>query len=291
MMGHHGVGDAYSPLKKALVRQPSAMSSSVEAWAGEGYASPRDPVRALEEHAGFVDALRREGVEVTVLPPEPLEQMDGCYACDPALPTPVGVICCRMGKSGRRGEEAVLERALRDLAVPILGRIEAPGTLEGGDCIWLAPDCLAIGLGFRSNAAGLEQVRTLLAPHGIRVRGVELPWMNGPDECIHLGSLVNPIAPDLAVVHRRYLSAVFQRELEAMGYQLIEAEESEYATQGSNLLALRPRRVLMVAGNTRTEARLRAHGVEIVSFPGDEVAIKGTGGPTCLVQDVYRTAE
>ena len=291
MTGHYGVGDTHSPLKRALVRQPSDASVSVEAWRTEGYAAPRDASKAREEHAAFVETLRGEGVEVVVLPPDPAEQMDGCYACDPALPTPVGVIRCRMGKPGRRGEEAILEEALQEMGVPILGGIEAPGTLEGGDCIWLKPDCLAIGVGFRSNAAGVEQVRQLLEPHGIRVRAVELPWMTGPEECIHLGSLLNPIAPDLAIVHQRVLSSVFQRELEEMGFQLIAADEAEYDTQGNNLLALAPRRVLMAAGNPRTEALLRGHGVEVIVFAGDEVAIKGTGGPTCLVQDVHRAAE
>ena len=291
MRTQHGVGDGFSPLKKVIVRQPSSAIPPDEVWAGAGYASARNPSKAASEHAAFVELLRREGVEVTVLPPEPLEQVDGCYACDPVLPTPHGVVRCRMGKACRRGEELPLTTALEAMDVPILGKVEAPGTLEGGDCVWLAPDLLAIGTGFRSNASAVEQVRAILSPLGIRVRLVELPWMNGPDECLHLASLLNPIAPDLAVVHRRFLSAVFQRELEAMGYRLISAVEEDYDTQGNNLLALSPRRVVIAAGNAATEALLRAEGVEVLPFAGDEIAIKGTGGPTCLVQDVHRATE
>ena len=75
-----------------------------------------------------------------------------------------GAILLRMGKSLRQGEPAVHERTYSAMGVPILGRIEAPGTAEGGDCLWIDEQTLFVGRGFRTNASGMEQLTAILRP-------------------------------------------------------------------------------------------------------------------------------
>jgi arginine deiminase len=57
---------------------------------------------------------------------------------------------------------------------------------------------------------------------------------------------------------------------------------------GANVLALGPRRCLMLDGNPRTRARLEAEGVEVHVYAGQEISMKGGGGPTCLTRPLSR---
>ena len=57
---------------------------------------------------------------------------------------------------------------------------------------------------------------------------------------------------------------------------------------GANVLALAPRRALMLDGNPVTRARLEAAGVEVLTYDGSEISVKGGGGPTCLTRPLTR---
>ena len=214
--------------------------------------------------------------------------IDCCFTCDPMLMSPFGAIILRMGKELRRGEEEALESAVLNLRIPILGNIMAPGSVEGGDVLWLGENRLAVGLGFRTNHCGVDQLEHLLAPHGIMIRRVELPWHTGPRHCLHLGSLLNLLKPDLAMIHRPLLSATFCMDLEEWGFRLIDSVPEEFDTQGNNILTLGPGKVVMPKGNPKTAAILEQENIEVHTFAGDELCIKGTGGPTCLTQCLLR---
>jgi len=57
---------------------------------------------------------------------------------------------------------------------------------------------------------------------------------------------------------------------------------------GTNVLALAPRRCLMLAGNPRTRAALERAGADVVEYEGTEISVKGAGGPTCLTRPLER---
>jgi arginine deiminase len=58
---------------------------------------------------------------------------------------------------------------------------------------------------------------------------------------------------------------------------------------GANVLALAPRRVVMLDGNPVTRARLEAVGAEVAVYDGSEISVKGGGGPTCLTRPLARS--
>ena len=287
-MAEFGITDHFSTLRQAFLREPAHETPTSVDWHSWGYARARNPEKAIEEHQSFVRVLRAAGVTVDLLPPSSVEEIDGCYACDPMLSTPWGVIGNRMGKAQRRSETAALVDHAAQKGIPTLGCIEAPGCVEGGDVLWLRPDWLAVGVGFRTNHAGVDQLRELLGPFGVRVRAVELPWDQGPGACLHLRSLVNPIDENLAVIHRPQLPVAFVQEMVEAGYEFVDAVPSELENQGNNLLAVGPRNVILVGGNPLTETRLTEAGVSVHMVSGDELCVLGTGGPTCLVQEVLR---
>lgn len=212
---------------------------------------------------------------------------DACFVCDPALVTPRGVVMLRMGKPERRGEEACLEARLRELELPIAGRIEAPGVVEGGDCLWLDERTLAVGESYRTNPEGIAQLRALLA--GVAdVLVLQLPHLNGPEECLHLQSLLSFVDERLAVVHLPLSPVPLVKALEARAVTPIDLAPAEFDSLGSNILCTAPGRVVMAAGNPVTAGRIRAAGVHVTELEADDLMWVATGGPTCLTLPLER---
>ena len=194
-----------------------------------------------------------------------------------------------MGKKDRLSESVVMENYFQSINVPILGRIETPGTLEGGDVVWLDERTLAVGEGYRSNAEGIRQLKTLLGNLVDEVISVPLPHWTGSGDCLHLMSNVSPIDHDLYLVYSRLLPVPFRKYLLDRQIQFIEVPDEEYDSMGCNVLAMAPRKCIMIKGNPITKDRLEAEGVEVHTYDGSEISIKGSGGPTCLTRPFFRS--
>ena len=279
-------------LRRVLVKRPAEAFIGADQiaaqWQGLGYLEPPNLAQAAVEHARFVALLEQAGAEVAYLPADPRTGLDSLYCHDPALITDAGVVTFHTGKPARRGEEPALADALSTLGVPLLGRVEAPGTAEGGDMVWLDAHTLAVGRTYRTNAEGIAHLRALLAPLDVEVIEVPLVHWTGPDDVLHLMSIISLLADDLAVVYARLLPIPFRELLLARGIQLVEMPDEEFATQGCNVLALAPRLCLMLEGNPVTKGRLEAAGCQVWTCQGDEISFKGSGGPTCLTRPLWR---
>jgi N-dimethylarginine dimethylaminohydrolase len=123
---------------------------------------------------------------------------------------------------------------------------------------------------------------------GVEVLAFDLPRLQGPDACLHLLSLLSPLAEGLMVAYLplmpiRLLQLLAEREVE-----IVEVPESEFGSMGPNVLALAPRLALAVDGNPETKRRMQRAGVEVVVYEGSEISHKGEGGPTCLTRPLLR---
>ncbi len=274
-------------LRRVLVRAP-APPVDADDWRRFGYPRPVDVARSEEEHGAFRALLVDEGVEVIDGGPDPAGHLDAMFAYDPSFMTDRGAILLRMGKPERLGETALHERDYEALGIPILGRIEEPGTVEGGDALWLDERTLAVGRGYRTNDEGIDQLAAILAEIDVEVVRVALPHWRGPGECLHLMSLLSPVAADLAVAYPPLLETAFVEVLRNRGWRLIEVPDAEFDTLGCNVLALAPGRCLVVEGNPVTRERLEAAGCETVSYAGAEISLNRVGGPTCLTRPIWQ---
>jgi N-dimethylarginine dimethylaminohydrolase len=257
-------------------------------WRGLGFTSAPDLGRAIEEYDRFLDILTRSGAQIETLPGGTGLTLDSMYVRDASLVTGRGVVLCRMGKPQRGHEPDAQAARYRELGIPILGRIEPPGRLEGGDLVWLDDRTVAVGRGYRTNDAGIEQLRALLGDLVGEVIAVALPHWRGPEDVFHLMSILSPIDRDLAVAYSPLMPVAFRQRLLERGVALIEVPHDEFETMGANVLALGPRRCVMLAGNPQTHARLERAGVEVVEYEGREISLKGGGGPTCLTRPLER---
>ena len=277
------------PLKKVLVRRPDEAFGSADP-AHWHYVSQPELEQAQAEHDALVTTLRGAGCEVSYHEAELPEHADAIFTHDPVIVTDEGSIILRMGKEQRRGEEAAIGTTLEDLSVPTLATLEREATAEGGDLLWLDHDTLAVGRGYRTNAEGLRQLTAALRPVGVETIEVQLPHGDGPVSCLHLMSLISMLDHDLAVVHIPLLPVPFVEMLSDRGIELVEVPDEEYPTMGPNVLALAPRRCLMIEGNPITRQRLEAAGCEVLTYRGDELSLKAEGGATCLTRPILRSS-
>ncbi len=257
-------------------------------WQALNFTAAPEFTRAIGQYEAFLALLRGNDCEITFLPPAGGAGMDSIYVRDAAVVCDRGVILCRMGKALRAGEPAAQETAFRALGLTILGSIQPPGKLEGGDVAWLDQRTLAVGRGYRTNDSGIEQLRDFLGDNIDELITVPLPHWRGAGDVFHLMSILSPVDHDLAVVYSPLMPVPFREQLLARGLALVEVPAEEFESMGANVLALGPRRCLMVAGNPLTRAGLEASGATVHDYEGSEISCKGGGGPTCLTRPLQR---
>jgi dimethylargininase len=280
------IQDQVSALRRVYVRPPHPDDTA--AWDRYGWHAAPDPAAAGAEHAAFREILERTGAEVIAGTSRTAGDPDAIYAYDPVLMTDAGAIHLRPGKVGRRAETEGVAADLDAAGVPEAGRLHEPATAEGGDMFWLDAVTLLVGRGYRTNDAGIEQLRALLDPSGVEVIAFDLPYLNGPEECLHLMSFISPLDHDLAVVYLPLMPVRLVELLKERGVGMVEVPEPEFASMGPNVLALGPRLALALEGNPQTRRRMESAGVEVRTYVGNEISRKGDGGPTCLTKPLAR---
>jgi N-dimethylarginine dimethylaminohydrolase len=192
-----------------------------------------------------------------------------------------------MGRASRTPEASENAAAYLDLGYQVAGQITAPGTLEGGDFIWLNRQRAAVGLGPRTNAEGIDQLRTLLGP-AVELHVVTLPEPAHPADVLHLMSIISPLDADLALIYRPLMPPTFIAWLQALGIEFVDVPDAEYPTMGCNVLAIAPRRAIMLENLPAVKSGLESAGVDVITYTGLEISCKGEGGPTCLTRPLRR---
>ena len=283
------------PIKKILLKHPSNafinQRTINEHYQELNYLAAPNFNSAISDYEKFVDLLESFDIEIHYLPKDKSTSLDSIYTHDPCVVSNKGVVICNMGKKARRPEADSMETFFHSIEVPILGKIQSPGTLEGGDVVWINEKTIAIGEGYRTNKEGIEQLKLLLSDQVETVITVSIPHWNGPDDCLHLMSNLSPIDHDLYLVYTRLLPVSFIKYLLDQNIELIDVPDDEYESMGCNVLAVAPRKVIMISGNPKTKQLLENKGVEIHTYDGSEISIKGAGGPTCLTRPFLRISQ
>lgn len=257
-------------------------------WKDLNYLGEPDFGAALKEYESFQSILKKQGAEIHYFPEDPSVNMDSIYCRDASIATNQGMIICNMGKAGRINEPEAENKVFEVNGISVLGTITAPGTLEGGDVAWLDELTLAVGHTYRTNEEGIRQLKGFLQPLGVEVITVPLPHYKGVSDVFHLMSILSPVDTNLAVVYSPLMPIIFRNLLKNRGFHLVEVPDKEFDSMGCNVLALAPRECLMVDGNPLTKAALEKAGCKVTVYKGEEISVKGGGGPTCLTRPLYR---
>lgn len=291
--GHSMTGE----LRRVMVCPPGNagwdISGKAAAWREFGFQHAPDFAAAHSQHQTLCRLLSESGAEVVCLPAAESLTLDAVYAHDASLSTDRGLVLMKPGKKNRVAEAQAHASFCGQLGIPVFGEIALPGTSESGDIVWLDSRTLLIGHGYRTNKAGIEQMRALLSSEdsqrNVEVLSVPLPYGPGPSACLHLMSLMSMLDERTILVDLPWLAVETVELLKARGFGLIEIEYSERETLACNVLSLGQKRLIAIAENVKTNQRMRQAGFDVRTFPGSEICINGSGGPTCLTRPLLRT--
>ena len=224
---------------------------------------PFDLALAAQQHQAYVDALRTTGINVTVLPEEPALP-DAAFVEDMAVMLDELIVICRPGCASRQREVESILPVLEK--VRPLARIEAPGTLDGGDVLTIART-LFVGLSERTNREGLRQLESIVSRHGYRVVPVTI------DGCLHLKSALTQVAPHVVLASPQWVDLAPFADFEVL---TVPASEP----WGAN--TLRVNGVLLTAVSApKTTDLLRSRGLDVRPLEISELQ-KAEAGLTCL---------
>ena len=245
---------------RALVRRPSPRLA--EGLLTHLDRTPVDAALAMSQWEGYVAALADAGWETVEVPPA-ADCADSAFVEDTVVVYGDLAVIARPGALERQPETSGTERTLAGLGYRI-ARIEEPGTLDGGDVlkhdgrVW-------VGLGGRTNQAGLDQLADHLAPLGAHVVGMPIT------KVLHLKSAVTAL-PDGTVIGYEPLVddvAAWDR------FQPVPEEP------GAHVVLLGGETVLMSTAAPRTRAMFEERGLRVVAVDISEFE-KLEGCVTCL---------
>jgi len=232
-----------------------------------------DPDRAMQQHDSLKRCLADFGAQVTNVP-ELTDHPNSVFTRDTALCTPRGYIKLRMGLETRQGEEQWMGRILASLGEPLVGDIEAPGTVEGGDVI-LAGSVGFVGRSLRTNENGVGQLTAYLTAMDYEVRVIPLP-----DSILHLDKAMMLVGPDRAIYCRGLIPKDSLRGLDTI--QVVCG-----AGVTTNIICLGENEVIVERSNQKVTEELTAEGIVVHELDLSEF-VKGSGGPNCLILPVER---
>lgn len=287
--GHSMVGE----LQRVLVCSPRTAGwndpITRSRWAELGFLHAPDFATAQAQHEALCRQLEAAGGEVVQLGLDGELSLDAVYAHDASLPTDFGLILMNPGKANRVPEASHQREFCQALGIPVVGEVRAPGKAEAGDIVWIDSHTLLVGHGYRTNGSGIAQIQALLSPHGVEVISVPLPHGSGPSACLHLMSLMSILDDQTVLVDISWLGVPTIELLRDRGFTFIEIDPSERETLACNVLSLGRQRLLALDENSKTNERLRAAGFDVRTFPGSELCVNGSGGPTCLTRPLLRS--
>jgi N-dimethylarginine dimethylaminohydrolase len=281
----------YSQLKEVAIRSPlfSFINNGklLREWKALRFHSKPDFNQAIIEYNYFKDLLQNDGISIIDLPSSKLLTIDSIYTRDSIVISKKGLILCNMGRSSRTPEASENFNSLKSHGYKIAGQIKSPGTLEGGDFIWIDDQHAAVGLGPRTNKEGIRQLKKLLGS-SVELHVVDLPKPSHPDDVLHLMSIISPLDKNLALIYRPFMPYTFINWLSELGISFVEVSDEEYPLMGCNVLATSPRSIIMLEQLPLVQSQLERAGCEIRLYKGMEISRKGEGGPTCLTRPLKR---
>lgn len=223
---------------------------------------PIDLSRARSQHAGYRAALERLGCQVIELPEVP-DLPDAVFVEDTAVVLDEVAVVTRPGAASRRSELPSVESALGEFR-PI-ARIEAPGTLDGGDVLCVGKS-IYVGRTSRSDPDGAEQFRRIVEPHGYDVTLVDVRG------CLHLKSAATWVGRNTVLVNPELVDPTVFAAHDVLHVDPHESGAANVVVVGDATLCS--------ASHPRTNDRLREHGFELEVVASDELA-KAEGALTC----------
>jgi len=287
-----GCNSMVDPLRRVIMKGPNTAWQDINKvknnWKYLHFSAQPIYDKAITQYNELITLIESFGAEILMLPSDNETNLDSIYTHDPGISTSTGIIICNMGKKERKNEPKALRSFLIHKNIPVVGEIKYPGIIEGGDVLWINKRTIAVGEGYRTNRQGIQQLKEILSDQVDHIIPVSLPHWRGPESCLHLMSNISPIDHNLYLIYPKLLPVIFIEYLKNQNIKLINVPDEEYESMACNVLALAPKKCIMMSGNPKTKKLLESYNVEVFTYDGSEISFKGAGGPTCLTRPIYR---
>ena len=282
--GDWGVCSEVDTLKAVLMRRPGKEIEDFDASAVRFSDEPVDVELMRKQHDDIAKIYTDFGAKVYYVENQREDRPNAIFCRDLMFMTPEGAIITRPGMAARRGEERYIAEALSKIGVPILKTVTGDGFFEGANAMWVDRHTCVLSTGSRCNKSVYEQVETELKLMGVEVFHMQQPYSN-----IHIDGLMNPASNDTVLIHASQVPYDIIDMLMKKGYKILEAPSTTEVreTFGCNFVALEPGKVVMPAGNPRTQELLEKNGIEVITVEISEI-IKGRGALHCITAYLKR---
>ncbi|WP_026693992.1 dimethylarginine dimethylaminohydrolase family protein [Peribacillus kribbensis] len=267
----------YDPLKKVILCEPQYMkikdviNETQKYFEDEGIHIKT----AMDQHRQFTEALRREGIEVVLLPSSE-RYPEQVFTRDVGFTLGERVFVAEMGTEIRTGEEQVLKSWLQKENVSYLDL--TGDRIEGGDVL-IDRNTIYVGISNRTKIEAIEKLKNHLPQFEI----VPIPFT---DTYLHLDCVFNIISPEEALIFPGEIDQE-QLKLLASRYDLIEVSEEEQFTLGTNVLSIGGKRIMTLPVNKNVNRELRKRGYELIEVDITEI-IKSGGAFRCCTMPIVR---
>ncbi|MCL4408359.1 MAG: arginine deiminase family protein [Thermotogae bacterium] len=224
---------------------------------------------AIFQHRKLSSTIESFGHKV-IKAEELKDHPNSVFTKDPVFCTPFGYIKMRMGLESRRSEEEWLGNMLESMGKNRIGEITFPATAEGGDVI-LSDHVAFLGFSTRTNSEGINQLSKILSSLGYEIRVAKVP-----QPYLHLGGMMTFLGGKNLIG----VKSLFERDF-FNDFKILEVPSDNFIS--GNVIFLPPDKIIAEKSNLTAIKILKKFGFEVHEIDLSEF-VKGTGGPTCLVQ-------
>jgi N-dimethylarginine dimethylaminohydrolase len=281
---HFGVTSEMATLRSVMLHCPGPeLNANLEPDAIQ-MLDILDLEKARFQHDILAKAYSNAGIKVYHVNPGDPASPNQMFVADLFFMTPEGAILSRPASTVRAGEERWVARRLADIGIPILKSVRGKGTFEGADAAWISPKTVLLGRGLRTNAEGSAQVAGLLNEMEVKVIEVDLP-----SGTMHLMGMLRFADKGLAIAWPERLAHSAVEALKDAGYEVHFIPDAEEARRGFalNFVTIGPGKIIMPAGNPRTQSFYESLGITCLTIDVSELA-KAAGAMGCLTGIIER---
>jgi N-dimethylarginine dimethylaminohydrolase len=267
----------YGMLKKVILCPPSYMKITdvINETQKQYFHENIDREKAMNQHKQFAQVLKENNIEVVQLPARERfpEQV---FTRDIGFTIGQTTFVSKMGTEVRRGEEKILNNWLRQHNLSL--KEMKSERIEGGDVI-VDRSNIFVGVSERTTLSSITNLQTLLPEFNV----IPMPFKK---KYLHLDCVFNVVSPTEALV---YSPAFNEKELKILSakYDLIEVNEEEQFTLGTNMLSLGDKKICSLPINKKINKQLRKRGYKVIEIDLSEI-IKSGGSFRCCSMPLVR---
>jgi len=282
--GDWGCDSEVGTLRAVLLRRPGKEIENIKNPKEYRWLDIMNPELAREQHDALSKLYRSFGISVHYVERMREDKANALFMRDSVLMTPEGAIIGRQAMECRRGEERYAAEALAVLGVPIIRTISGAGIFETACLIWIDAETVLIGTGNRANSEGCRQIEEALRPMGVE----NFLHLQIPYGYAHIDSIVSFIDKKIAIIDPARIPWDIWNALRQRDIKLLEAPSPEETQNlGLNIVALKPRFIVMASGNPITKNFLKNHGIQVTELDVSEI-LKGWGSLHCMTAVLKR---